>query len=170
MAIFRRDPEPEPPVRPAGGAASGGAAAPAERPRGPSTISAGTRIEGKVGGAADLVIEGVVEGEVRLEATLTIAPGGRVVGTIEARSVRILGTVEGEVRGRERVELAATGSLTGDVSAAKVVISEGAYFKGSVEMLGGAPPEGKRAAAAPAASAVSATAPPVAPGEPTRPA
>jgi cytoskeletal protein CcmA (bactofilin family) len=141
MAIFRRESEPEPPARPA----PAGHAAP-ERPRGPSTIAAGSRIEGKIGGAADLVIEGLVEGEIHLDAAVTVAPGGRVVGTIEARSVRILGAVEGEVRGRERVELAPTGSLTGDVSAAKVVISEGAYFKGRVEMSAGAA-EPKRTAA-----------------------
>jgi cytoskeletal protein CcmA (bactofilin family) len=144
MAIFRRDATPEPPTR-AAAAAPGPAP---ERPRGPSTIAAGTRVEGKLGGAADLVVEGLVEGEIQLDAVVTVAAGGRVVGTIEARSVRILGAVEGEVRGRERVELAATGSLTGDVSAAKVVISEGAYFKGRVEMAAGAG-EPRRAPAPP---------------------
>jgi cytoskeletal protein CcmA (bactofilin family) len=133
MSLFRRDAEPAKPVAPPSTTPT------AERPRGVSTIAGGTRIEGKVGGATDLVVEGVVQGEIRLEAALTVAPGGKVVGSIEARAVRILGSVEGEVRGRERVELAPSGSLTGDVSAPKVVIAEGAFFKGKVEMLGQEP-------------------------------
>ncbi len=127
MSFFRRDTSPAP---------AGAAESPAGRGRGTTTVAAGTRIEGKLGGATDVVIEGELEGEVRLSGDLVIAAGGRVVGEIEARTVRIVGAVEGNVRGRERVELAPTGSLSGDVAAVKVVISEGAFFKGKIEMQG----------------------------------
>ena len=47
----------------------------------------------------------------------------------------------GNIRGIERVEVLASGSLEGDVAAPRVVIAEGAFFKGKVEMTGGKPDE-----------------------------
>ncbi|MCB1008851.1 MAG: polymer-forming cytoskeletal protein [Acidobacteria bacterium] len=127
MALFRREPEatPNAGTRPAG-----------ERARPVTRIASGTRIEGKVGGSADLLVEGEVEGEVAVEATATVAPAGRVVGRVSAHVVVVAGVVEGDVEGRDRVELAATARMTGDVSAAKVVLAEGAFLQGSVEMRG----------------------------------
>jgi len=127
MALFRRDSEATPTETPRPAA---------ERGRPVTRIAAGTRIEGKVAGAADLVVEGEVEGEIAIEATATVAPQGRVVGRIVAHVVQVAGTVEGDVEARERVELQPTARLTGDVAAAKVVIAEGAFLKGSVEMRG----------------------------------
>lgn len=127
MSFFRRDRSPAP---------AAGPAEPAARGRGLTTVAVGSRFEGKLSGATDVVVEGEVEGEVRLGGDLVVAAGGKIAGDVEARTVRIVGVVEGNVRGRERVELAATGSLTGDVSAVKVVISEGAFLKGKIEMHG----------------------------------
>ncbi len=134
MSFFRRENS-----APAGNVAArtGGAPSPgAERGRGATTLGSGNRIEGKLVGSGDVVVEGELRGEMKLEGHLVVAPGGKVHGDIEARTVSILGAVEGNVRGCERVELAASGSLSGDVSAPKVVISEGAFFKGKVEMQG----------------------------------
>ena len=144
MSLFRRDQA----APPQGSGARPTGAATAERGRGGTTLAAGSRFEGKLGGAADVVVEGELRGEAHLEGDLVVAPGGRVAGDIAARTVSIQGVVEGNVRGRERVELAATGSLTGDVSAPKVVISEGAFFKGKVDMQGAesAPGSGQRSA------------------------
>jgi len=127
MALFRREPEATPSAapRPAG-----------ERARPVTRIAAGTRIEGKVVGSADLVVEGEIEGEVAVEANATVAPGGRVVGRVAAHFVRVAGVVEGDVEGRDRVELEPTARMTGDVTAAKVVLAEGAFLQGSVEMRG----------------------------------
>lgn len=130
MALFRRDTQAD---------ATESSRTPAERARPVTRIAAGTRIEGKIGGTADLVVEGEVEGEIALEATATVAPQGRVVGKIAAHVVQVAGTVEGDVDGRDRVELLPTARLTGDVAAAKVVIAEGAFLKGSVEMRGRPP-------------------------------
>jgi len=132
MSFFRRDSSPPPSDGPA--RAAGGSALAAERGRGATTLGAGNRLEGTLSGAGDVLLEGELRGEARLEGNLVVAAGGKVIGDIEARTVRILGSVEGNVRGRERVELAASGSLAGDVAAPKVVISEGAFFKGKVEM------------------------------------
>jgi cytoskeletal protein CcmA (bactofilin family) len=99
-------------------------------------IAAGTRVQGEVTGRADLSIDGHVEGTITLESEVTVRASGRVKGTIQARAIRIGGKVLGDVQGIELVEIMPSGTLEGNVSAARVVIGEGAFFKGKVEMTG----------------------------------
>jgi cytoskeletal protein CcmA (bactofilin family) len=93
-------------------------------------------VQGEIGGDTDIVVEGSVEGRLRPERDVTVNATGSVHGSIEARRVRIAGKVEGDVRGREVVEVLPSGRLVGDVVAPNMVIAEGAFFKGSVEMSG----------------------------------
>ena len=99
-------------------------------------VAPGTRLRGDVTGSTELLIDGEIEGEVRLEATVTVGAEGSVVGPVTAPVVRIAGRVMGDVMASDRVEVAPTGSLEGDVSAPRIVVSEGAFFKGRVEMKG----------------------------------
>jgi cytoskeletal protein CcmA (bactofilin family) len=143
MPIFRREnEEPSPstsvhPPSPAPGPAR-------ERPV--SRIAEGTRISGQVTGSTELLIEGELEGKIDVDARVVIGGSGTVRGEIKARSVLAAGKVFGNVRGRERVEVGASGSLEGDISAPRVTIAEGAFFKGKVEMSGGAPGRGRAGA------------------------
>lgn len=92
-------------------------------------------VKGEIRGAEDLVIEGKVEGAVRLtDHHLFVGRGAQVQASVEAKSVRIEGVVHGDVQGSERVELAAGATLVGDISAPRVIISDGAKFKGAVDM------------------------------------
>lgn len=100
-------------------------------------IAAGTEVHGEVSGGTDLMVEGHLEGRVELDATLVVGREGRVQGQIQARVVRVDGKVHGNIRAQERVEVTPSGSLEGDIAAARVVIAEGAFFKGNVEMGGG---------------------------------
>jgi cytoskeletal protein CcmA (bactofilin family) len=88
-------------------------------------------------GDEDLTIEGRVEGKIDLkEHNLTIGPNGRIQAEIAAKSVRIQGEVNGNVAAGEKVELAETGRVIGDIVAPRIVIADGARFKGSVDMSG----------------------------------
>jgi cytoskeletal protein CcmA (bactofilin family) len=121
VSIFRRQ-ESRPPADEA--------AAGAER----TLIAAGSLVRGAISGLTELVVEGRVEGEVRVEAGVAIGPRGEVVGPVRGRTVRIAGRVVGRVEAEERVELLPEGSLEGDISAPRIVVGEGAFFKGVVEM------------------------------------
>jgi cytoskeletal protein CcmA (bactofilin family) len=127
MSIFRREPVGSDPAAPA---------SPAGPPQGrmPTRIAPGTRVLGEITGATELVVDGEVEGSIRVETTVTVGPEGRVQGPIAARVVRVGGRVAGDVRGGERVELLPTGSLEGNITAPRMAIGEGAFFKGRVEM------------------------------------
>jgi cytoskeletal protein CcmA (bactofilin family) len=136
MAMFRREPDSKPQQGPASTPAQ------ADRRAGPAWIAPGCHVVGTIGGAADVQVDGEVEGDLELETMVTVGAGGTVRGGIAARVVRIGGKVIGNVRGSERVEVLPSGQLEGDVAAPRVVIAEGAFFKGKVEMTAQAKPAG----------------------------
>ncbi len=92
------------------------------------------KIDGEVKSDEDVIIEGQVKGKVEVGKTLTIGKHGYVNAEITARIVRILGKVEGNVKAIYKVEIVPEGKLYGNIKAPKIVIAEGALFKGSVEM------------------------------------
>jgi cytoskeletal protein CcmA (bactofilin family) len=100
-------------------------------------------IKGELSGDEDLTIEGRVEGKIELKNhNLTIGAKGRINAAVLANTVTIRGEVTGNVIARERVEIADSGRLTGDITSPRITISDGAHFRGSVDM-------GKEAGASP---------------------
>jgi cytoskeletal protein CcmA (bactofilin family) len=138
MSIFRRE---TPPASPVPGGAS--EAAPSSQKRRLTHIAAGTRLQGAVTGATELLIDGEVAGEVRIDAPVTVGAEGVVTGPIVAPLVRICGRVVGDVKASDRVEVSPSGSLEGNISAPRVVIAEGAFFKGVMDMRGDKSPGGR---------------------------
>ncbi|MCH8268222.1 MAG: polymer-forming cytoskeletal protein [Acidobacteria bacterium] len=95
-------------------------------------------IKGELSGSEDLYIDGKVEGTIELrEHNLSIGPNGQVHANINAKEVVIQGSVKGDVLATDRVEIKKSGSLRGDLVAARVVIEDGAYFKGSIDIQKG---------------------------------
>jgi cytoskeletal protein CcmA (bactofilin family) len=97
-------------------------------------IAPGTRIRGEITGPTELLVEGEVEGEIRVDAAVIVGGEGVVQGPITAQVVRIGGRVFGNVGAADRVEVAPSGTLEGDILAPRITIAEGAFFKGRVEM------------------------------------
>lgn len=97
-------------------------------------VAAGLVIVGTMHGAERVEIEGKVNGDVRVDGDVVVGPHGFVHGRVEARSVRVEGRVKGDLIASERVEVSASGSTDGDIEAPRVIIAEGAYFKGNVKM------------------------------------
>jgi len=91
-------------------------------------------IRGELSGSEDLYLDGEVEGSIELrEHHLTIGPHGRVRATVHARDVVVHGHLNGNVHGTERVELKKSAVLTGDILTKRIVIEDGAVFKGGIE-------------------------------------
>jgi len=150
MPIFRRAPSPGLPTAaaPAVGGVAGDAAAGERRGAAATFIGSGTRVKGEVSGRADVQVEGEIAGNVDVDALVVVGAGGSVLGPVHGRVVRVSGQVAGNVTAAERVEVAAAGSVEGDISAPRVVIAEGAFFKGKIEMKSDQNPEPRRAARA----------------------
>jgi cytoskeletal protein CcmA (bactofilin family) len=96
-------------------------------------------------------VDGTVEGTVEVaENKLTIGPHGTIQAAIKAREVLVLGTIQGNVEAIERLEIRKDAKLLGDIRTARIVIEDGAYFKGSIDII---KPEPVKAAAKPAPAA-----------------
>jgi cytoskeletal protein CcmA (bactofilin family) len=146
LGIFGKAPEQKPvgaPTSPAPKAATSPAppsAGPAPAPgagssrSGACVIGPKTHLKGEVGGDEDVVVEGVVEGQVRISRDLRVSPGGVVRASVEAQSVIVSGEVVGDCVASQRVEIQSTGRLTGNIRAPRIVIAEGALFKGTSDM------------------------------------
>ena len=92
-------------------------------------------VKGELSGSEDLYLDGEVEGSIELAGhSMTVGPNGRLRAHINARDVVVHGRVEGNVHGSERVELKKTATVTGDITTPRVVIEEGAFFKGSIDI------------------------------------
>ena len=56
------------------------------------------------------------------------------IADIIAREVVVYGNVKGNLRARDRIEIKKDGSVVGDLTTARIMIEDGAYFKGSIEI------------------------------------
>lgn len=99
-------------------------------------IGKSLKVRGEISGNEDLTIDGEVEGTIELkDNSLTIGPNGKVHANVTARSITVLGRLEGNVKAGERVEISKTGSLEGDLVTPRIVIEDGAVFRGSIDIL-----------------------------------
>ena len=98
-------------------------------------LGSSLHIKGEIAGNEDLHVDGTVEGLIQLEdRKLTVGATARVTADISAREVVVYGNVKGNLRARDRIEIKKDGSVVGDLTTARIMIEDGAYFKGSIEI------------------------------------
>src|SRR3990172_8796871 len=98
-------------------------------------IGQSIQIKGELTRNEDLTIEGKVDGKIILkDHNLTIGANGRITAEIHAKTVVVVGEVVGNITADDKVEVAPTGSMKGDISSPRVVLADGARFKGSIDM------------------------------------
>ncbi len=110
---------------------------PVRPPRGEggvTTIGKGITIKGELVGDEDVKIEGRVIGKILLERNLIVGQAGVVEADVQAENINIGGKVTGNLIAQNRVEIVASGTMMGDIKAPKVIVAEGAHFKGNVDM------------------------------------
>ena len=117
--------------------------------RSQTVLGQGVLVKGDLSGREDLLIEGQCEGTLNFhDHCLTIGPEGQVKSEIHARQVVVHGTVNGRISAKDRVEIRKTGTVVGDIVSAGVAIEDGAYFKGSIEIVREGQSKATRAASA----------------------
>jgi cytoskeletal protein CcmA (bactofilin family) len=105
-------------------------------------------IKGEIRLREELMVDGDVEGRIESESLLTVGPNGKVRANIKAREVVIFGSVRGDVEVTDKIAIRGQGSLIGNIKSAGISIDDGAYFKGSVDILRSDPAVAKAAARA----------------------
>jgi cytoskeletal protein CcmA (bactofilin family) len=106
----------------------------------PCVIGRGITIKGNLNGSEELIIEGSVEGHIALKNHLTIKETGRITADITTQSLLVHGKVSGNIEADELVSLSSEASVVADIKAPRVVIEDGARFKGRIEMDVDLPP------------------------------
>jgi cytoskeletal protein CcmA (bactofilin family) len=127
-SVTLKQPEPtRPEAMPAAGLSN--------NPGKPAVIGTTIQVSGDIIGGENLLIEGRVEGTVRLDKhDLTIGVSGSAHANLTAKLVRIEGEVVGDVVGIERVIIASSGRVRGNITAPRVLVEDGAKFKGTIDM------------------------------------
>jgi len=112
-----------------------------------AVIGPGIVIDGDISGSDNLFIEGKVRGSVNLAAhEVTVGKTGEVNADVKARIIRISGKVKGDLAGEEKVVIASSGNVRGNIVAPRMMLEDGAIFKGSIDMDPGDPVNAKPAA------------------------
>jgi cytoskeletal protein CcmA (bactofilin family) len=100
-----------------------------------SHLGPSLRVKGEIIGDEDLKLEGSVEGSVSVGGfRLTVGPNAHLKADLVAREALISGEVIGDIRAADRIEIQKTASITGHLTTGRIVIEEGAYFRGDVEV------------------------------------
>ena len=130
-----RNNKPEPAsVKPQQDSFTANSAAPVNSGRA-AVIGPGISITGDITGEENLVIEGKVDGKIRLDAhQVDIGQGGRVNADITAKVIKIAGAVRGDLHGTEKVVILRSGNVHGNIVAPRMTLEDGAIFKGSIDM------------------------------------
>ena len=91
-------------------------------------------IDGEITGDEALYIQGTVKGRIALDESVYVEDGGEVEADIETQNVEISGKVTGNITAAERVEIKESGRVVGDVKSPRILIADGAVFKGHIDM------------------------------------
>jgi cytoskeletal protein CcmA (bactofilin family) len=118
-----------------GPVAAGTPASPGSTTRTPACLGPGLKIKGELIGHEDLKLEGKIEGAISLGGhRLNVGSTAHIHANIVAREVVVAGEVTGNVNARDRIEIKKGGSIVGDLTTARIVIEDGAFFKGAIEI------------------------------------
>jgi cytoskeletal protein CcmA (bactofilin family) len=100
-----------------------------------AVIGPGIVIDGDISGSENLVIEGKVRGRIHLGAhEVTVGPSGEVSADISAKLIRVAGKIKGDLTGKEKVIISSTGNVHGNIVTPRMLLEDGAVFKGSIDM------------------------------------
>src|SRR5579859_2855762 len=136
------------------------AAPPKETPRAPEPhrgdvghIGKSVQIRGELTGSEDLYLDGEIEGTIDLrDHSLIIGPNGKIKASISARDLVVHGKIEGNITATGRVELRKSSTLIGDITTQRIVIEDGAFFKGAIDIKENSKQEARKPMVAAAAA------------------
>ncbi len=102
---------------------------------GAAALGKNVTVKGQIFAREDLTIDGEVEGTVEChEHRLTIGPNARVQAGLKAREIIIQGSIHGNVDATDKIDIKKEAKLVGDIKTSRIVIEDGAYFKGSIDI------------------------------------
>lgn len=99
-----------------------------------TALGPGTIIQGKLSFDAPVKIDGKLSGEIFASKDLIVGKTGEVTADIHAATLIILGKVKGKIKASEGIEILSGAILEADITTPKLMIEEGAVFRGACQM------------------------------------
>lgn len=93
------------------------------------------RLRGEMYSDEELYLDGEIEGTLEVRNRLTIGPNGKVKADVKANELVVKGWIQGNVEATGRIVIMNGASIVGDVKTAGIVIEDGAFFKGGIDIL-----------------------------------
>ncbi len=102
-----------------------------------AVIGKGMVIRGQIRSGEHIHVDGEVDGNLQLPGfDLTVSAQARIRADVSAREVETSGVIEGNVDATKKITIRRGGRLLGDLRTPGIVIEDGAYFKGKIEIVG----------------------------------
>lgn len=101
-----------------------------------NAIGKGTVIEGNVHAEGDLLVEGIVKGDVTTKTKLVVGPTALIEGNLLAQHAEIAGRVQGTVKALGLLVINSSGTILGDVITKDLNVESGSTFNGRLQVGG----------------------------------
>lgn len=99
-----------------------------------TTVGVNVALSGTLKDQNDIVIHGMVDGEVISEKSVNIGKTAQVKGPIRGHTVTVAGIVRGSIDASDKLEIVETGKVFGSISTKDLVIHSGAVLIGKSTM------------------------------------
>ena len=99
-----------------------------------TVIGPSVKVEGDFVGEGNVVVEGVVIGNLKTKNSLRVGPQAKVQARVEADNAQIAGEITGNIAVNQFLEIKASAKITGDVTEAILAIEKGARVNGKITM------------------------------------
>jgi cytoskeletal protein CcmA (bactofilin family) len=104
------------------------------KPMANTVIGSSIVVDGEISGEESVTILGTVKGKVSSAAAVVVEAGATVEADLEGQTVTVSGKLTGNVTAREKLELKPESKMVGNAKAPRIVVADGATFKGNVDM------------------------------------
>ncbi|MEM9488759.1 MAG: polymer-forming cytoskeletal protein, partial [Myxococcota bacterium] len=112
----------------------GGGSGPDRKANSTTTIGPTITIRGKLRSGEDLIVKGRIDAELTSSKAIFLENSGIVRANANVASAHISGILLGDVTANSKIELAKDGRMIGDMLAPRIVIQDGAAFRGKIDM------------------------------------
>ncbi len=99
-----------------------------------SIIGEDTQIKGEIITKGSIRLGGEFDGKIMAHGDVLVGEGSRVTGTISGAKVIVSGDVNGNITSSGGLEITKTGKVFGDIISDKLIVDEGAVYKGKVTL------------------------------------
>jgi cytoskeletal protein CcmA (bactofilin family) len=99
-----------------------------------SVVGRDAQVKGEINSKGAVRIDGEFEGKISAKGDIFVGEGSGVVGNLVGARIVVSGEVNGNIIASNGLEITRTGRVYGDIAGDKLVIDEGAIYKGKVNM------------------------------------